>query len=81
MVDPMGNSRLGLANPVNGYRFRLGLLKIRQVFKILPLAANHIPQSHNLLLKAARTQINPRIKESLCHCVKGPLPSPPAQRA
>lgn len=38
-------------------------------------------QSHNLFLKAAKTQINPRIKESLCQCVKGLPPSPPAEQA
>jgi hypothetical protein len=78
----MGNdSLLRLANPVNGCQSHPGLLKRRRVLKMLPLTASYILQSHSLLLQAAKTQINPRIKESLCHCVKGLFPSGRESRA
>lgn len=72
-------SAVCLTNPVSGYQFHLGLLKIRQVVKILPLTAGHIPHAISQLVPESCQDTNKSedkgVTVPLCEEGLDPLPS------
>lgn len=72
-------SAVCLTNPVSGYQFHLGLLKIRQVFKILPLTAGHILHAISQLVPESCQDTNKSedkgVTVPLCEEGLAPLPS------